>query len=669
MHLIKASMAGQLPFIPTSLPPPLDELACAGRSPSTNQATLIGSCPSGVPCEFIFISRVEEIGNDVYRAASIHYYLNNEPAAHPEPPCDQSQSRNDPERIKTVIRSLKPVHTGFQALEQSHSSRGAGYSSLVAKISNDQTQFDILNKSLVTTDVEREALARQGLDIQADNLLSLPTNMKDDQGQLEILNGALQVDIANAGFKAPTINQSTPAAEQSQIDTLNRLIDASNTAKEELTRAVATQEIELLSLSEKSRNDQGLIDALNVSLTTANSAYDGLRKVIASKATELTFLSTKTRNDQVQIDTLNRSLNAMEAEHQELRQAFASQEVELSSLSANSRNDQGQIDTLNQLLMTARTEQEELRQAFNSQATEFTSLSAKTRNDQVQIDSLKQSLDTAQVEQEELRRSFTSQATKLSSLTAKTKADESQLHNLARSLRKTREEREAVKRALVSRTDELSALSAETQDQRTQINALHTLLDTTTVERETLKKTLSAQAAELLHVRDELSSANAANAAGTSLLDELREQVNEQTEELRSASEALGRAENDLNTMRSERVRREIQIHTLQGEAAYLTPRNTKHQSRTHRPSRSAQSTNAVAGPSRTPSHHPTTYTRLHGTSLQPVRRHEQIQCLFECGICMDKKPVDDVTPLDPCRHQFCRDCVKNYIRCKIGRP
>jgi chromosome segregation ATPase len=537
MHLIKALMAGQLPFIPTSLPPPLDELACAGRSPSTNQATLIGSCPSGVPCEFIFISRVEEIGNDVY----------------------------------------------------------------------------------------------------------------------------------NAGFKAPTINQSTPAAEQSQIDTLNRLIDASNTAKEELTRAFATQEIELLSLSEKSRNDHGLIDALNVSLTTANSAYDGLRKVIASKATELTFLSTKTRNDQVQIDTLNRSLNAMEAEHQELRQAFASQEVELSSLSANSRNDQGQIDTLNQLLMTARTEQEELRQAFNSQATEFTSLSAKTRNDQIQIDSLKQSLDTAQVEQEELRRSFTSQATKLSSLTAKTKADESQLHNLARSLRKTREEREAVKRALVSRTDELSALSAETQDQRTQINALHTLLDTTTVERETLKKTLSAQAAELLHVRDELSSANAANAGGLSLLDELREQVNEQTEELRSASEArLGRAENDLNTMRSERVRREIQIHTLQGEAAYLTPRNTKHQSRTHRPSRSAQSTNAVAGPSRTPSHHPATFTRPHGTSLQPVRRHEQIQCLFECGICMDKKPVDDVTPLDPCRHQFCRDCVKNYISAKL---
>jgi predicted nucleic acid-binding Zn-ribbon protein len=121
----------------------------------------------------------------------------------------------------------------------------------------------------------------------------------------------------------------------------------------------------------------------------------------------------------------------------------------------------------------------------------------------------------AQVEQEELRRSFTSQATKLSSLTAKTKADESQLHNLDRLLRKRREEREAVKRAPVSRTDELSALSAETQDQRTQINALRTLLDTTTVERETLKKMLSAQAAKLLHVRDELSSANAATPRNT----------------------------------------------------------------------------------------------------------------------------------------------------------
>jgi len=385
--------------------------------------------------------------------------------------------------------------------------------------------------------------------------------------------------------------------------------------------------------------------------------------VIASKATELTFLSAKTRNDQVQIDTLNGSIHAVEAEHQELRRAFASQAVELSSLSANSGNDQGQIDMLNKLLTTARTRQEELKQAFTSQEAELTSLSVKTRNDQVQIDSLKQSLNTARVEQEELRHSFNSQAAELSSLTAKMKADEYKHHNLARSLRKAREERETVKRALVSRSDELSALSAETQDQRNQIDVLHTLLDKTTVERETLKETLSAQAAEILHARDELSSANA---TGTLLLDELREQMNEQAEELRSAREALGWAGNDLNTM-SEGMQREIPIHTLQDEVAYLTPKNSRHNSRTHRPSRSVQYTNAVAGPSRIPSHHNANYTQLHETGLvDPFRTHEKFQFQFECGICMDKKPIDDVTPLDPCGHQFCRDCVKDYVGAKL---
>jgi chromosome segregation ATPase len=579
------------------------------------------------------------MGDDVYRAASIHDYLNNEPVAHPAPLCDQSS--NDPARLETVI-SLNTVHAGRQASEQSLSSRGTGYSSLAAKTSKDQTQLDILDKSLVkvvTADAEREAPAlKQELAIQSDDLLSLSTNMQNDEGQLDILNGSL--DIANAKFKAPTVNQSTPAAEPSllstqtrsdecQIDTLNGLLDASNLTKEELMRAFASQEIELVSLSAKSRNDQGLIDALNKSLATANSAYEGLRKVIASQATELTFLSAKTRNDQVQIDTLNRSLNAVEAEHEELRRAFISQEVELSSFSANSRNNQGQIDALNTSLVTARTEHEELWRAFTSQAAELQSLSTKTRDDQVQIDVLKQSLGTAHAEQEESRQLFTSQAA------AQMKADEDQLHNLTRSFQKVRKERDAAKRALVSRTDELSVLSAEMQDlERTQINALHTLIDTTTAERETLR------------------------------------------EQAKLASEALERTENDLNTMRSERAEREIQIHTLQAEIAHLTRSNTKHVAedyhsprrnpRTHRPSRSAQSTNAVAGPSRIHSHNTATYPQLHGTGLQPVWRREQIQYLFKCGVCMTEKPMDDVTPLHPCGHQFCRDCVKNYVGAKL---
>jgi len=158
-----------------------------------------------------------------------------------------------------VTISLNTMDTGRQTLEKSNSSGGVGYSSLAAKISN---EFGILDKLLVAAVSERETLAlKQGFAIQTDNLLSLSTNMKNDQGQLDILNGSPRVDTTNAESEAPTINQSTPAAEPSilsaqtrsdkrQIDTLNRLIDASNAAKEQLTRAFATQEIELLSLSE-----------------------------------------------------------------------------------------------------------------------------------------------------------------------------------------------------------------------------------------------------------------------------------------------------------------------------------------------------------------------------------------------------------------------------------
>ena len=537
-------------------------------------------------------------------------------------------------------------------------------SSLAAKINKDQTrtQFDILDKSLITADADREALApKQGHAIRANDSLSPSTDMKNDQGQLDRLNGSPVV--ANAEFKAPTVNQSTPPAQlpllSTQNDTLGRLLDASN-AKEELARAFASQETELVSLSTKSRNDQGLIDVLNGSLATANTAYEGTRKVITSQATGLAFLSAKTRNDQAQIDTLNRSLSTVEAENEKLKRAAVEHRFELSVLSANSKCDQGRIDALNRSLTTERAEQEELRQLCTSQAAEILSL------------------------------------------TAQMKAGKDRSYNLARSFLKEREERIAIKQAFDLRANELSILSAKTQDQQTQINALHTLLhtttaelldarnqlssknatgthlleelreqmdgqlnelhgflDTTIAERETLRGALSAQAAELLYVQNQLSSANAANSNRISLVNELRKQLNEGTEEFRSTSEASGRGRNDSNASRHRatrsktgelKVRTGIQIHTQQDELE--VPHLTY-----------AHSTNAVAGPSRI---NTTTYTKLHGTGRQPALKCERIRCPFKCGVCMDEKPMDDVTLLDPCGHQFCRGCVKGYVSAKL---
>ncbi|KIM88114.1 hypothetical protein PILCRDRAFT_248113 [Piloderma croceum F 1598] len=45
----------------------------------------------------------------------------------------------------------------------------------------------------------------------------------------------------------------------------------------------------------------------------------------------------------------------------------------------------------------------------------------------------------------------------------------------------------------------------------------------------------------------------------------------------------------------------------------------------------------------------------------------KNIQCLFECGVCMDEHPEDYVTLLDPCGHKFCRDCIRNHIGAKLA--
>lgn len=39
----------------------------------------------------------------------------------------------------------------------------------------------------------------------------------------------------------------------------------------------------------------------------------------------------------------------------------------------------------------------------------------------------------------------------------------------------------------------------------------------------------------------------------------------------------------------------------------------------------------------------------------------------FECGVCMDEYPLDDVARVDGCEHQFCRDCFKSYIASQLS--
>jgi hypothetical protein len=39
----------------------------------------------------------------------------------------------------------------------------------------------------------------------------------------------------------------------------------------------------------------------------------------------------------------------------------------------------------------------------------------------------------------------------------------------------------------------------------------------------------------------------------------------------------------------------------------------------------------------------------------------------FECGVCMDEYPLDDVARVDGCEHHFCRGCFKAYIASQLN--
>lgn len=59
----------------------------------------------------------------------------------------------------------------------------------------------------------------------------------------------------------------------------------------------------------------------------------------------------------------------------------------------------------------------------------------------------------------------------------------------------------------------------------------------------------------------------------------------------------------------------------------------------------------------------------LHGEEPPPryERPENNTQRRFECGVCMDVQPEDHITFLDPCRHTFCRNCIKNHIGSQLS--
>ena len=52
--------------------------------------------------------------------------------------------------------------------------------------------------------------------------------------------------------------------------------------------------------------------------------------------------------------------------------------------------------------------------------------------------------------------------------------------------------------------------------------------------------------------------------------------------------------------------------------------------------------------------------------SAQRAELTKSAQRLFECGICLDKMPIDSIARLDPCGHTFCRECLRGHVSARI---
>jgi hypothetical protein len=247
-----------------------------------------------------------------------------------------------------------------------------------------------------------------------------------------------------------------------------------------------------------------------------------------------------------------------------------------------------------------------------------------------------------------------------------------------------------------------------------QLNSVDISLSTATAVCEALKQALATQTAQLASLQDQLSSANAAKETGAQLLSMLRNRMEAQMSETQKAREELRRAENDLNIMRFERKETETLFQALRAEVADVKLQNSRLTSDNKRlETEMAQMaeeyvriTDALGGSSSTafqqfhesPANAPYIEdsnwdTLTHGHTVPPNQHQgdfelaalmqlefdeeglceqqeellKDIQCLFECGVCMDEQPEDYVTLLDPCGHKFCRDCTRNHIGAKLA--
>ena len=50
----------------------------------------------------------------------------------------------------------------------------------------------------------------------------------------------------------------------------------------------------------------------------------------------------------------------------------------------------------------------------------------------------------------------------------------------------------------------------------------------------------------------------------------------------------------------------------------------------------------------------------------QAMALQESIPDVFQCGICLEEESEEMVARVEPCRHGFCRNCLRDYLQKKL---
>ena len=61
---------------------------------------------------------------------------------------------------------------------------------------------------------------------------------------------------------------------------------------------------------------------------------------------------------------------------------------------------------------------------------------------------------------------------------------------------------------------------------------------------------------------------------------------------------------------------------------------------------------------------------QMEDAALAEQMQHLQatfVQKTFDCRICMDELPIDDIVRMETCEHTFCRACIRQYVTSKLN--